>query len=170
MYTKDTTGISIIMALIITLMVFCIVFIARADDSNLSKSYTVAANNLETLTNSYREESNLPQLMPNSFLRETAYTKAKEMCDSGKFSHDRPNGKKFSTIFYEKEGNKEFKDFSENIARGFLDDESTMNGFKKSALHNNNMLDTWTNFGTATVECEKDGKIYSVQHFARIKQ
>lgn len=118
-------------------------------------------NDLTQLLNDYRAENGLDPLTVNRKLVETAQKKADELCTSGKWSHERPDGRPFETIT---EGIVNFYRFGENLGMGFDTNEQVMQAWKDSPTHNKNMLeDYWLEVGIASNEC--GGKNYVVQHY-----
>jgi len=58
-------------------------------------------NYFEQEVNRIRKEHGLNELVATDCLRSVAYRRATEMNDTGLFSHDRPNGKRYSTAYYQ---------------------------------------------------------------------
>lgn len=133
----------IFIAALTTILITAVIFllpVSKLDSTKQFNQYQIQANNLNTL-------------QINETLRTSALNKAIELCESNTFEHTRPNQQSFETIFTSLDESKSFNFFGENLARKF----------KK------NMLGEWTHVGVATITCDKDGFIYSVQHFGRIK-
>lgn len=112
----------------------------------------------------YTTESGLRQLSYDATLEEVAKTRAKEL--TSRFSHDRPDGSKWSTAF--PEGNY-YK--GENISMGYPTAEDAFNGFLEANEsyagqgHRRNMLRReFTRVGLACYEL--NGIKYWVQEFA----
>lgn len=135
--------------------------VQAVEQAKVPQTQVVPPNDLTTLLNDYRAENGLGRLPVNPKLVETAQKKADELCTSGKWSHERPDGRAFETIT---EGILTYYRFGENLGMGFDTNEQVMQAWKDSPTHNKNMLeDYWLEVGIASNEC--GGKNYVVQHY-----
>lgn len=113
---------------------------------------TTMANSLVTMTNQYRSSLKLKTLRTNSTLVYAAKIRSYE--SAVKFSHTRPNGKKYNTI-----NRKVMK--GENLAYGYNTASSCMRAWKKSASHNANLKSKkYTKIGIAVVAVKKSNGTY----------
>ena len=82
-------------------------------------------------TNAYREENGLDTLNYKESLQDEADIRAREISYS--FSHTRPNGTKWYTLNVNEMN-------GENLASGYREVETVMEGWKNSPGHNANLL------------------------------
>ena len=94
----------------------------------------VNTNACYTELNKYRKDRKITVLKKDKNLEKIAKIRAKEMAETGKFSHTRPNGKRSLTLI---KGNKAK---GENIAMGFRDAKSVTRAWYESKGHRDNML------------------------------
>lgn len=115
------------------------------------------------LTNTKRKENGMPQLKWNESIRGAAFKRAEEASES--FSHTRPGGERFYSIF-EELGIYEYKAVGENLAMGQDTPEEVVNAWMSSPTHRANILsDKFTDIG---VSCRAtDHGIVWVQEFYR---
>jgi len=92
---------------------------------------TEMANQLISLTNSYRAANGLGTLTVNPRLTQAAKVRAYEC--SVRFDHTRPNGTAYYTV-------DSSAVYGENLAYGFNDASNTMAAWKKSSSHNATLL------------------------------
>ena len=121
--------------------------------------------------NSYREEansksidgiSNRKSLILNENLCVAACVRVLEIGYSSKFTHTRPNGSKFYSIFDEM--NIDYITAGENISYGYSDANSVSEGWKNSEGHYENMISSkFSQIGIGVFEIE--GTYYWVQLF-----
>lgn len=94
-------------------------------------------NEVLRLVNDQRAAVGLPKLTYRSDLQKAADIRAREIVKS--FSHTRPNGTSFDTVFKEI-GVTNYKNLGENIATGYNSPEAVMNGWMNSEGHRANIL------------------------------
>ena len=116
------------------------------------------------LTNQYRSEVNVTSLTLDKDLSIMATIRAMELAYSGKFSHTRPNGSDWSTLWPEYHGGKVYGIMGENLAFGYSSDEAACEGWRKSKGHYENMINSnFTKMGVGKYTFNK--KTYWVQLF-----
>ncbi len=116
------------------------------------------------LTNQYRSEVNVTSLTLDKDLSIMATIRAIELAYSGKFSHTRPNGSEWSTLWPEYHGEKVYGIMGENLAFGYSSDEAACEGWRKSKGHYENMINSnFTKMGVGKYTF--NGKTYWVQLF-----
>ena len=116
------------------------------------------------LTNQYRSEVNVTSLTLDKDLSIMATIRAMELAYSGKFSHTRPNGSEWSTLWPEYHGGKVYGIMGENLAFGYSSDEASCEGWRKSKGHYENMINSnFTKMGVGKYTF--NGKTYWVQLF-----
>jgi uncharacterized protein YkwD len=126
------------------------------NDSGLS-SY---ANQVLQLVNQERAKAGLSAFTTNSTLTAAANKRAQETKQS--FSHTRPNGTSFSTVF--KEFGISYRTSGENIAYGQRSPEEVVNGWMNSPGHRANILNpSFNKIGIGVYE--SNGTIYWSQLF-----
>ena len=110
--------------------------------------------------NDYREENGLHRLVLDEDLCKLAYIRAQEQGQVK--GHTRPDGRRCNTVA--KDYGYKYNGFGENIAIGpDADCYETVNGWKNSPGHNENMLKSkWTKTGLAL--CVLDNGRYAVVH------
>lgn len=94
-------------------------------------------NEVLRLVNDQRTAVGLSKLTYRSDLQQAADIRAGEIVKT--FSHTRPNGTDFSTVFTEI-GVTNYKNLGENIASGYDSPEAVMNGWMNSEGHKANIL------------------------------
>lgn len=110
-------------------------------DNNASKYETSSSNDVDidellSLINAARADNGADPLVFDSRLLKGAKTRATETLKS--FSHTRPDGRSWKTIFPELKMDPHA--LSENVAGGQKDAQGVFNGWNKSELHRKNML------------------------------
>ncbi len=116
------------------------------------------------LTNQERVNAGLPVLTYSNVLEKGAMIRAEEIIQS--FSHTRPDGSKFYTVF---DDTYAFKSMGENLAAGFTSASSVVSGWMNSEGHRANILkEGFSQIGIG-IKKDKDGRIYWVQIFADSK-
>ena len=114
------------------------------------------ASEVLRLTNIERAKEGVQPLKYNKTLQDAAMIRAKEI--SVKFSHERPNGTSYKTILGCVNG--------ENIAMGYGDAESVVEGWMNSSGHKVTMLDNrYQYLGVGFYESD-NGNYYWVQDFS----
>lgn len=117
------------------------------------------ADRVIKLVNQYRSQNNLPALKKNTLLTKAAGIRAKEL--EQLFSHTRPNG---TSCFTAISPDYHYYYLGENIAAGYPDAASVMNGWMNSPGHRANILNgNYTEIGVAVFE--SGGYKYWVQLF-----
>lgn len=114
------------------------------------------ASEVLRLTNIERAKEGVQPLKYNKTIQDAAMIRAKEI--SVKFSHERPNGTSYKTILGCVNG--------ENIAMGYGDAESVVEGWMNSSGHKVTMLDNrYQYLGVGFYESD-NGNYYWVQDFS----
>ncbi len=105
------------------------------------KSYAVNTTDVGLLesTNKARQEAGLPALAFDARLDEAAQAKANDMSARNYWSHNTPDGSE-PWIFVDATGY-QYRKAAENLAYGFEDSDSAVNGWLNSPGHRANMLD-----------------------------
>lgn len=112
------------------------------------------------LVNEERKKTGVSALTANASLNKAAQKRAEEISKS--FSHTRPDGSAFYTVF--KEFSVQYSAAGENIAAGQKTPEAVMTSWMNSAGHKKNILNpTYKNIGVGCFV--KDGCKYWVQLF-----
>ncbi len=93
------------------------------------------------ITNGYRDEVNAGHLTIDYNLSIIATLRAMEMAYSNKFSHTRPNGKQWYTI-WDDYGLAKAQIIGENLGKGYSTPEGVCKGWKKSPTHYENLVNT----------------------------
>lgn len=123
------------------------------------------------LTNQYRESKRLHPLKTNPILMRAAQERAKDMAKTGYFSHQvattTPN---VSWSTFIRKAGYTHPNIGENLARDFKDASSTLEAWKNSPLHNQNLLHSqYSDIGVSIMTVMKDGRqtYYVVQYFGK---
>lgn len=106
----------------------------------LSYATNVSIGGLLNATNSNRANNGQSTLTTNSQLNNAAQAKANDMVARNYWSHNTPDGQE-PWVFVNNAGYKYLK-AGENLAYGFSDNDSTINGWMNSPTHKANMLDS----------------------------
>ncbi|MDD2446148.1 MAG: CAP domain-containing protein, partial [Tissierellia bacterium] len=114
------------------------------------------------LVNIERQKAGLQPLKASAELSNVARLKSKDMADKNYFSHTSPTyGSPFDMM---KQFGINYRTAGENIAKGYLNPTSVMNGWMNSSGHKANILNS--SFGTIGVGAYKVGNtIYWTQMF-----
>ena len=141
---------------------------SRTAKTSAKKLTTVNASQAYQLLNNYRSQYNkqvknssqkIGTLKRDAELEKIAQTRAKEMAQTGKFSHTRPNGQRGITLI---KGNKAK---GENIARGYRTCKDVSAAWYKSKGHRDNVLRK--NFKKVGIAgCTRNGMTYWVQIYS----
>lgn len=117
------------------------------------------------ITNSYRTEKNVSSLQIDKNLSIMATIRAIEIAYSGKFSHTRPDGREWATIWFDYFGSEPTGIIiGENLAYGYYSDEDACEGWRNSPGHYENMINgNFTKIGIGKFTF--NGKTYWVQLF-----
>lgn len=135
----------------------------KSEALELRKKEANSVNKVLENVNIYRSEVSMGALKLDEDLTTLAFIRALEMSYTGKFSHTRPNGKPFYSIFTEM-GVNGANSCGENIAYGYTNADSVSLGWKSSAGHYANMINSkFTRVGVG-VSCQS-GVCYWVQLF-----
>ena len=116
------------------------------------------ASEVLRLTNIERAKEGVQPLKYNKALQDAAMIRAKEI--SVKFSHERPNGTSYKTILGCVNG--------ENIAMGYGDAESVVDGWMNSSGHKVTMLDNRYQYLGVGFYKSENGNYYWVQDFSTV--
>lgn len=136
--------------LLLGLFVFLPVFKSWATEN-------VNAKEIINLTNQARLEQSLPTLKINHLLTKAAEAKAKAIVKSQFFSHNAPDGKKFSD--WVKEVDYHYVVVGENLAMGFGSSEAVVEAWLNSPMHRANILKTdYQEIGLVVVKGKMEGQ------------
>lgn len=105
----------------------------------LAYATDLSPDSLLSDTNSARLANNDKPLHLNSYLSQAAQAKAHDMASRDYWSHDTPEGNP-PWIFVDAQGY-HYQKLGENLATGFSNAQSTINGWMASTEHRQNMLD-----------------------------
>jgi len=120
-------------------------------------SRTEYAAEVIRLVNAERGKRGLSSLKNSSVAEQAASIRAKEI--SGKFSHTRPNGKKFHTVITDMGYRSKYR--GENLARGQASPQQVVDDWMDSTGHRENILDAdFTHIGVACYYID-DGSYYN---------
>jgi len=106
----------------------------------LSYSTSMSRSGLLTYTNKARNSNGVASLKTNSKLAAAAQAKAVDMANKNYWSHYTPSGNP-PWIFVTAQGYA-YQKLGENLAAGFADENSTINGWMASPPHRENLLDS----------------------------
>lgn len=134
---------------------------------NIYDKYESLRNSVLNISNEYRIEVSLENLTIDKDLSIMATIRAIEMAYADYFSHTRPDGRDWYTIwadYYNININSLNATIGENLAVGYTTASSACNGWKNSKLHYENIINKeFTKLGVGVYEL--DGKMYWVQLF-----
>jgi len=116
-------------------------------------------------TNSYRESTGKSVLLPDSRLARAAQNKADSMCKDNYFSHDLPDGTKWTKFITDTSLN--YLNAGENLGKGYSS-TTILQAWIDSPKHKENLDRNYTHIGVGYSQC--NGKLYSVQEFATLVQ
>lgn len=123
-------------------------------------SYEVKDTNLMLFKiNEIREDAGLPPLKEDSRLDASAEEKAKDLVTNNYWSHDRPNGEKFSKVIFK---HIDASAVGENLAKCYDD---PIQAWVDSPTHYKNIIGNWKYWGYG--EYSSGDCKYIVNHFAR---
>ena len=135
----------------------------KSDATSTYNSNSSSINKILTITNGYREAEGVGNLTVNRDLSIMATIRAMEIAYSDKFSHTRPSGKSWDTM-WDDYGRSKSGTIGENLGMGFSSDEGVCNGWKNSSGHYANMIKgVYTKIGIGKFKL--DGTTYWVQLF-----
>jgi uncharacterized protein YkwD len=120
-------------------------------------------------TNAYRNELGLVNLVEDKNLTIMATIRAIEIAYANKFSHTRPNGSSWSTLYteygYTPGVVNGWTNKGENLASGYTEDEAAVLGWRNSQSHYENMVTPeFRKIGVGKYTLY--GKVYTVQLFS----
>lgn len=155
--------VAFLMVLCMMIIMLCTSFVANAEKTNTNaivkvsgECYYDEALEVCRLTNELRESRDAGELVVSEKLMEYAMQRAAEI--SIHFGHDRPDGTYCTTIGEEANG--------ENIAYGYIDAASAVDGWTISSGHCENMLrESFVAMGAGVFE--HNGKFFWVQVFSK---
>jgi len=114
------------------------------------------------LTNAERTDAGLPTLSPRTELTQIAEIRANEIIQL--FSHDRPDGRDFSTVFTD--NNVSYRFAGENLAAGQRTPSEAVRGWMNSPGHRENMLRSEYGHLGVAVTMDGNGRLYWTQMFS----
>lgn len=137
----------------------------KSEASSLYNGLSSTRDTVLSITNQYRTEQNVGGLVSDPTLSIMATIRAMEMAYSGKFSHTRPDGREWSTLWNDYLGSVPGGVvIGENLAYGYSSDQAACQGWKNSQGHYENMVNgTFTKLGVGKYTF--NGKTYWVQLF-----
>lgn len=124
------------------------------------------ASALVQLTNRAREEQGLSTLAVSSLLVRSSGLRAHDMAEKSYFSHVSPEGRRLS--YFLKTAGYAYREAGENLAMGFSDAQSAMQGWLKSPTHYANVVDpAFSEIGIGVEGGMMNGKptVFVAQHF-----
>ncbi len=113
--------------------------INHPDGKVLSYATSMSIGGLLTSTNSARSQNGVGGLNLNDKLDAAAQAKANDMASRNYWSHNTPEGSP-PWVFVSNQGYS-YQKLGENLAAGFSDEQSTINGWMASQPHRENLLD-----------------------------
>lgn len=137
----------------------------KSEASSVYNNLASTRDTILSITNQYRTEQNVHSLTTDPTLSVMATIRAMEMAYSGKFSHTRPDGREWSTMWNDYLGTVPGGVvIGENLAYGYSSDEAACEGWRKSQGHYENMINSsFTKMGIGKYSF--NGKTYWVQLF-----
>lgn len=127
-------------ALIFGLFIYSFTFFSNGNDSGvLSYAEDIKSESLVDSTNQKRQDAGVASLTLNENLSQAAKAKAQDMVSKNYWSHISPDGSE-PWVFVEK-FNYKYLSAAENLAYGFSDSQSVINGWMNSPTHKAIMLD-----------------------------
>lgn len=146
---------SVIVAIFLTSQFF-LNFFALLQPSVLGFASNITPEQVVELTNRKRAEQGLAPLTLNGKLNEAAQRKAGDMFAFNYWSHVSPSGRDPWAFF--KEVGYRYLYAGENLARDFMDSESTIEAWMNSPTHKDNILNNhYKETGIAVVDGTLDG-------------
>lgn len=137
-------GISLL-ALCLVRIDFRVLVATEQSGSVLAYATNVSVSDLAVHTNTARAQNGLGTLGLNGLLNNSAQTKANDMIARNYWAHNTPDGTQpwwfFTNAGYQ------YSNAGENLAYGFADSSSTMNGWMNSPGHKANVLGSFTEVG-----------------------
>lgn len=99
---------------------------------------------IDTQVNAVRSQNGLERLKLDETLNHTATLKAQDMVDGEYWSHDTPDGVKFSELIKQ---HTEYRKAGENLAKCYETNQEAVDAWVDSPKHYENMLGDYTHFG-----------------------
>lgn len=130
----------------------------------------MSSSRLVQLTNQQRSQHQLIELKENPLLTDSATKKAEHMCSIDYWAHTAPGGKQ--PWQFMREAGYEYENAGENLAKGFLSEESTVAAWMASPSHKANIMHLeFTEIGVAQTRCRLQGAEVNlvVAHYGRPK-
>ncbi len=135
----------------------------KSDATSTYNSNSASVSKIISITNGYRADEGVGNLSEDRNLGIMATIRAMEIAYSDKFSHTRPNGKSWDTMWNDY-GRSKSGTIGENLGMGFSSDEGVCNGWKNSSGHYANMVKgAYTKVGIGKFRL--NGTTYWVQLF-----
>ncbi len=138
----------------------------KSEASNIYNNLSETRATVLKITNEYRAEKKLDALTIDPDLSVMATIRAMEIAYSDKFSHTRPDGREWSTLWNDYFGNKLKSNLTigENLAYGYDTDEQACKGWRESDDHYEHIVnETFKKLGVGKYTF--NGKTYWVQLF-----
>lgn len=125
---------------------------AKTDFSMVLGAATdISVEKLLELTNSERQNKNLPQLVLNEQLSKAAFLKGSYMLDKNYWAHNAPDGT--TPWKFVKDANYNYVYAGENLARGFTNSDDIITAWMASPTHRDNMFSpNYQDIGFAVLE------------------
>jgi len=151
----ESVKLGLTFAAVALLSVFFMLFFTPSIQGK-SSTGELKATQLINLTNQIRIENHLQSLSPSPLLEQAAYNKAGDLFKNQYFSHNSPDGKKFSD--WVKETDYNYVIVGENLATGFSSAEAVMAAWLGSDKHRENILQPrYREIGLAAVKGKFEG-------------
>ena len=115
-------------------------YIQHRSGNVLAYATSMSVSGLLSATNTQRSQNGVSGLSLNSKLNAAAQAKASDMASRNYWSHNTPEGNP-PWVFVTAQGYS-YQKLGENLAAGFNDEQSTVNGWMASAAHRENLLDS----------------------------
>ncbi|MBU1131581.1 CAP domain-containing protein [Patescibacteria group bacterium] len=148
---------TILTALVIAIISGFFLLFLLTPNSAAKNFNEITASELITLTNQERILRRLPALAVNSQLTQAAKNKVIDLLDKQYFSHNSPEGKKFSA--WVKEIDYQYAIVGENLAMGFGTSQQIIEAWMASEKHRQNILmQPYREIGIAVAKGKFNGK------------
>lgn len=146
----------ILITFLLVILQFGIKLIPKIHPSILGYASSISANEIVRLTNEKRAEVGLSQLKLNNYLSIAAQNKGNDMLAKDYWAHVAPDGtqpwKFFNDVGYK------YRYAGENLARDFMDADSTVKAWMASPTHKENILNPkYKEIGIGVVEGDLAG-------------
>lgn len=167
--TKILHTIINLIIIVVTLLLFAVVYQwgqANPNQPTQLKSGQLSDVPMVELVNKVRAAHSVEPLVEDPALVESARLKAKEIVETGYFEHTSKDGKPFS--YYLKMTKPGMTGWGENLAKCYVSQEKTIEGWENSPGHLANMIETrFTLYGSYTMWDNVDKCLVTVDHFGR---